>query len=365
MMSFSWLPPDIARLKPYEPGKPIEEVQRELGLKRVIKLASNENAFGPAPSVLEAIQKAADRAPWYPDGGAYYLRHELSRFLNVPPEHLAFGGGSTELVQLLVLACLTPDDHAILADATFLMYRLALQTNRIPFTAVPLQDGTYDLQRFLDAVQPNTRIIFIANPNNPTGDLIPDSTFREFLAALPDHVLVVYDAAYYHFVTQADYSDGIPYYRDDPRVIVLHTFSKAYALANLRIGYAVAHPEIIRGLNIVRSPFNTSDIAQIAARAALADQSYMQATVQRIIQERQRVYRILKEQGWHVYPSETNFLCVRVKQDPYELFRTLLSKGIIVRPLPPFGVPDGIRITIGTPEDNDYLLETLEDLSPS
>lgn len=363
-MTMQWLPEHITSLKPYEPGKPIEEVQRELGLSRVIKLASNENAYGPSPRVYEAIKNNIHKLAFYPDGGAYYLRQDLARFLNVPPSHIAFGNGSTELVQLLVTSLLTPDDHAVIADATFLMYRLALAIHRVPFTTVPLTNGNYDLQRFLDAVQPNTRIIFIANPNNPTGTLIPDPDFKSFLQQLPEHVLVVYDAAYYEFVTHPTYSNGVDYYRNDPRVIVLHTFSKAYALANLRIGYAVAHPEIIRGLNIVRSPFNTSDIAQVAAQAALSDQDYMKQTVAKLVEERQRVFHILQQRGIHVYPSETNFLCIRGSWDPYDIFQKFLKKGIIVRPLPPFGIANGIRVTIGKPDENDMFLQVAESILP-
>ena len=361
-----WLPEHLHPIQPYQPGKPVAEVQRELGLRRIIKLASNENAFGPSPKALEAARRALEGSHFYPDAGAYYLRRAVSRFLDVPPDHLAFGAGSTELIQLLVTALLTPDDHAVVATGTFLMYRLALEVHRIPYTAVPLAEYRYDLEGFLAAVRPSTKMVFIANPNNPTGDYLNRKALDAFLERLPDHVLVVYDEAYHHYVDRPDFPSGLELYRRDPRVIVLHTFSKAYALANLRIGYAVADPEIVRGLNVTRSPFNTSDVAQAAALAALEDQDYMRDTVARTLRERTVLYQALRDAGWRVLPSVTNFFCLLLDHmDPRDFFQTLLHRGIIVRPLGPFGVPQGVRITIGRPEDNEVLLAQLQRLTPS
>ncbi len=355
----AWVPEHLRRIQPYAPGKPIEEVQRELGLTRVVKLASNESAFGPSPRALAAAQRALTESHRYPDAGGYYLREALAAFHRVPMDHIVLGAGSTELVQLLVWALLTPDDHAVIVDITFLMYRLALQVHRVPMTVVPLRDGHYDLNRLLDAIRPNTKIVFLANPNNPTGTYIPQSDWDAFLQALPEHVLVVYDEAYAEYVDRADYPSGLETFRQGYPVVVLRTFSKVYGLAGLRIGYAIAAKEIVRAINTVRSPFNVSHIAQMTALAALRDQEYVRAVVQKTIEQRAWLAQELTRRGWTPYPSVTNFLCVPV-QHPYDWFQRLLRRGVIIRPLPPFGMANGVRITVGRPEENQYLIETLD-----
>lgn len=358
----SWLPEHLQKLTPYQPGKPIGEVQRELGLNRVIKLASNENSYGPSPRALDAARAALDAANLYPEGGAFYLRQALCEYHRIREDQIAFGAGSTELIQLLVAGFLEPKDHALVADVTFLMFRLSLDVHRISYTSVPMKNHAYDLERFLHEIKPKTRMVYIANPNNPTGTYIPRNTLQEFLSRLPEDILVLYDEAYCHYVTREDYPAGLDLFRDDPRIVVLRTFSKAYGLANLRIGYAIANPEIIRGLNIVRSPFNTSDIAQAAALAAFQDEDYMRSTVHHTIQDRERLLTTLQKFDWSVIPSQTNFCCILLKKDPKDFYRIMLHRGIIVRPLAPFGLPQGVRVTVGRTEEVDFFLETIQNL---
>ncbi len=360
-----WLPPHLLSIKPYVPGKPIEEVQRELGLKRVIKLASNENAFGPCPSARKILRESAEKVHYYPDGGGYYLRKALAELHNVPMEHIALGAGSTELVQLLIYSLLTHEDHVVIADATFLMYQLACRVMNIPFTAVPLNAYRYDLDAMLEALTPQTKMLFIANPNNPTGTYVTRDEMKRFLEKVPEHVLVVYDEAYCHYAQVDDYPLGMEFFEKYPNLVILRTFSKAYGLAGLRIGYALARPEILAGIHILRSPFNTASIAQEAALASLQDNDYINHVVKITYKERLRVTRALRELGFHVLPSVTNFLCLILDHTtPETFFQTLLKEGIIIRPLKMFGVPNGVRITIGTPEQNTYLIETLKRLYP-
>lgn len=362
MTHAQWLPEHVARLRPYEPGKPIDEVQRELGLPRVVKLASNESPYGPSPRALAAARQALQEAHWYPDAGGYYLRTDLARYHGVSPQEIALGAGSTELVQLLVTALLTPDDHAIVVDVTFPMYRLALEVGRVPYTVVPLRDGQYDVESILRAVRPNTKMVFLANPNNPTGTYIPRPDLEFLLESLPARVVVVHDEAYVHYVDGPDYPDGLTYYRRGAPVVVLRTFSKVYGLAGLRVGYAIGHPDIVRGIDTVRSPFNVSHVAQAAARAALADGAYVRTVVEATRRQRAWLTQQLTELGWPPYPSQANFVCFQVEGDARAWSNRLLREGVIVRPLGFFGLPTGLRVTVGRPEDNILFIEKLRKL---
>jgi histidinol-phosphate aminotransferase len=362
MTQTQWLPAHIARLRPYEPGKSIEQVQREWGLSRVVKLASNESPYGPSPRALAAAHQALQAAHWYPDAGGYDLRADLAAYHGVSMREIALGAGSTELVQLLVYALLTPDDHAVVVDVTFPMYRLALEVARVPYTVVPLRDGRYDVEALARAVRPNTKMIFLANPNNPTGTYIPRMELEGLLEFLPPRVVVVHDEAYVHYVDCPDYPDGLTYYRRGAPVVVLRTFSKVYGLAGLRVGYAIGHPDIIRGIDTVRSPFNVSHVAQAAARAALADEAYVRTVVEATRTQRAWLTQRLTDLGWAPYPSQANFVCFSVGGDARVWSDRLLREGVIVRPLESFGWPTALRVTVGRPEDNMMFIEKMEKL---
>ncbi len=314
-----------------------------------------------------AARQALQEAHRYPDAGGYYLRADLARYHGVSLQEVALGAGSTELVQLLVSALLTPDDHtpddhAVVVDVTFPMYRLALEVGRVPYTAVSLRDGRYDVEALVRAVRPNTKMVFLANPNNPTGTYIPRADLEFLLESLPPRVVVVHDEAYVHYVDCPDYPDGLTYYRQGAPVVVLRTFSKVYGLAGLRVGYALGPPDIVRGLDAVRSPFNVSHVAQVAARAALADEAYVRTVAEATRQQRAWLTQQLTELGWPPYPSQANFVCFRVEGDARPWADRLLREGVIVRPLGFFGLPTGLRVTVGRPEENILFIEKLKKL---
>jgi len=369
------MPPTVAGhisgLKPYVPGKPIEEVQRELGLKDVIKLASNENPLGPCPAAVDAIHKSAAGVALYPEGDAPALRAAVARHRQVPPDHLIFGNGSDEVLHLLALTFLQPGDNTVQGDPSFAMYEIyAQQCNatpiKVPLTSPgPSSRGgitgyTHDLPAMLDAITPKTRIVFIANPNNPTGTLVTQSAVESFLDRVPDHVLVVFDEAYDEYVTSIEKPKTLPYVLEGRNVVVLNTFSKVYGLAGLRVGYGIARPEIAALLNQVRSPFNVNLIAQSAATAALGDHDHIARSVALNTEGRAYFYREFDRLGLPYVPSEANFVLVDVARDSLAVFNQLLNHGVIIRAGAGLGLPQHIRVTVGTPEQNARFIHCLE-----
>lgn len=347
--------PDIVSLVPYVPGKPIEELQRELGLPRAIKLASNENPIGPSPKALAVLQETAATLNRYPDGGAYKLRGALAERWKVTPDHVILGNGSDEILGLLARTFLAPGDEAVMADQTFVIYKMEVTAAHGVPVIVPLNNGRHNLSAMAEAVRERTRLLFVCNPNNPTGTMVSAVEVEALMARVPDHVVVVFDEAYYEYVRSADFPDSVAYVKRGRNAIVLRTFSKIYGLAGLRIGYGITTPEITNYLNRVRPPFNANSLAQRAASAALSDEEHVAKSRALNQSEMERVRAGLVAQGFAPLPSETNFLYFDVGRDGRRVFDALLREGIIVRHI------EGrmLRVTIGLPEENVAFLAAL------
>ncbi len=354
--------PYVTDLVPYQPGKPIAEVRRELGLSEVVKLASNENALGPSPMALDAIVAAARDVHLYPEGACPDLRHALARSLGVQEGELVFGNGSDELIHLLGLAYLQPGDEVLQAVPTFVRYEAAAILNRARCVSVPLCEWAYDVDVLLAAVTHETRIVFIANPNNPTGSYLARKDTERLLDNVSERCIVCFDEAYYEYVDARDYPDTLEYVRSRQNVVVLRTFSKIYGLAGLRIGYGIARPEIVAALERVREPFNVNSLAQAAARAALDDAKHVQRSREMTVVGRSFLTERLAGLGLRVYPSQGNFLWVDTGRDCRALFQALLRLGVIVRAGDIFGAPTFLRITVGQPRENERLVHALKEV---
>jgi len=351
----------IARLRPYVPGKPIEEVQRELGLTDVIKLASNENPLGPSPRALEALVAAASGVALYPEGSAPALRRAVSRATGMPEDTLVFGNGSDEVLHLLALTFLQPGDETVQGDPSFAMYEIyATQCDAVP-VLVPLKNFTHDLDAMANAVTDRTRMVFIANPNNPTGTFVRRGAVERFLDRLPRNVLVVLDEAYDEYVSDPDKPDLRPLVSEGRNVVILHTFSKAYGLAGLRVGYGIMRPQLATLLNRVRSRFNVNLPAQAAAAAALGDSTHVARTVALNAEGRNYFYTEFEKMGLDYVPSEGNFVLVDVG-DGRRVFEALQHKGVIVRSAHGMGLPRHIRVTTGTMPQNQRFIAALKDV---
>ncbi len=347
--------PDIASLSPYVPGKPIEELQRELGLSRIIKLASNENPLGPSPRAMATIGENAATLHRYPDGGAFRLRAALADRWKVTSDHIILGNGSDEILGLLARAFLSPGDEALMADHTFVIYKMEVAAAHGNAVTVPLKNWRHDLPAMADAVTAKTRLLFVCNPNNPTGTMVTADEVARLMARVPDHVVVVFDEAYFEYVRSAEFPDSMAYVRQGRHVVVLRTFSKIYGLAGLRIGYGVTTPEITGLLNRVRPPFNANSIAQRAALAALGDDDHVARS--RAVNEAgmDQVVKGLRALGFAPIPSEANFVYLDVGRDGRAVFEALLREGVIIRHIE----SRMIRVTIGRQEENQVFLTAL------
>ncbi len=347
--------PDIAALSPYVPGKPIEELQRELGLERVIKLASNENPIGPSPKALAVLNEGAATLHRYPDGGAYRLREALADRWKVSSDHIILGNGSDEILGLLARTFLAPGDEAVMADHTFVIYKMEVTAAHGKAVTVPLKQWRHDLPAMADAVTPRTRLLFLCNPNNPTGTMVSADEVDRLLARVPEHVIVVFDEAYFEYVRSSEFPDSMAYVKQGRNAIVLRTFSKIYGLAGLRIGYGVTTPEITNLLNRVRPPFNANSIAQRAALAAMGDDEHVAKS--RAVNEAgmEQVVSGLRKLGFAPIPSEANFVYFDVARDGRQVFDALLREGIIIRHI------EGrmVRVTIGQADENQAFLAAL------
>jgi len=351
------VPEYINKITPYKPGKPVEELERELGIRQAIKLASNENPLGPSPKALEAIKEAMTNINRYPDGGGYYLREALAKKLNVHPDELIFGNGSNEILDIAVRTFMTPDDEAIMAEPSFVVYPLAVQALGAKAIKVPLKDYRHDLEAMADAITEKTKIIFIANPNNPTGTIVFSDEFKRFMDRVPEGVLVVVDEAYYEYVQDSRYPDTMQYFREGRDILIVRTFSKLYGLAGLRIGYAIANRHLLEQMNKVREPFNTNSLAQVAALAALEDDQHVKRTIEINEKGKEFLYKAFDELGLSYVPTEANFIYVLVEGiSAAQLYEKLLHEGVIVRPMG----PRALRITIGVEHENKRLVEALK-----
>jgi len=347
---------NIASLVPYSPGKPIEELERELGIAHAIKLASNENPRGPSPKALAVLSAAATTLHRYPDGGAFRLRGKLAERWKVTADHVILGNGSDEILGFLARAFLSPGDEAVMADQTFVIYKMEVTAAHGVPVVVPLKDWRHDLPAMADAVTFRTRLLFVCNPNNPTGTMVTRAEVDALMARLPESVIVVFDEAYYEYVRSREFPDSLSLVKQNRNVVVLRTFSKIYGLAGLRIGYGLTTPEIVGYLNRVRPPFNANSLAQRAALAALEDEEHVAQSRAMNESEMATVRAGLAALGLSPIPSEANFLYVDVGRDGRVVFEALLREGVIVRHI------EGrmVRITIGLPDENRRLLQALK-----
>lgn len=354
--------PQILAIKPYTPGKPVEEVERELGISNVIKMASNENPLGPAPASLSIMQEMITKVATYPDGNCYYLKNALAVHLGVTPANLIVGNGSDEIIKLIAEAFLAEGEEVIVADPTFSEYDFAVKIMGGCTIAVPTKNLTHDLQTMAAAVTAKTKLVFICNPNNPTGTKVDKEEVDAFLNQLPQGVITIFDEAYYEYVTDANYPQTLDYVRAGRDVIVLRTFSKIYGLAGLRIGYGVANPELLGLLNRVREPFNVNMMAQAAALAALTDIDHVVRSRDLNDEGKDFLYQEFTRLGLFFAPTHANFIWVQIKADCQKVFAKMLRRGVIVRTGDIFGAPDVIRVTIGTQPQNRRFIEALAEV---
>lgn len=349
----------VQKLSPYIAGKPTEELERELGIANIIKLASNENPLGCSASVSTAISKTLQELAIYPDGNGFVLKQALANFYKRPLDEITLGNGSNDILELVARAFLQEHDEAIYSQYSFAVYPLAVQAVGAKGVSVLAKNWGHDLSAMLAAITEKTKVIFVANPNNPTGTWLTEAELKAFLEKVPPHILVVLDEAYGEYAEPGELPDGLNFLDIFPNVIVTRTFSKAYGLAALRIGYAFANAQITNILNRVRQPFNVNAIALQAAVAALSDQDFV--TKSRVMNQQgmQHIITGLKSLHLEFIPSKGNFLAIDVKQSGVDIFNKLLHKGVIVRPVANYQMPNHIRVTIGTPEQNQRFLDAL------
>ncbi len=350
---------EILSLTPYIPGKHIKAVEAELGITGIIKMASNENPLGPSPKALEAAINAMRESNFYPDPDCTYLRDALSERLGISREQLVFGNGAHELIFLIAATYIDKGDEAVIPEPTFGEYAAAVKLNGGVVKSVPLVNFTLDLEACLAAISKKTKLVFICNPNNPTGTLLDAKVLRNFMERVPGHVLVIYDEAYREYIDDPDYPDGVEWVKQGKNVLVLRTFSKAYSLAGLRVGYGIGRDDLIDYVGRVRQVFNVDSIAQAAAVASLGDVEYIRDSIEQNRQGREYLYRALDGMHLDYVPTEANFLLVNIRGDSKQVFQELMKEGVIVRPAFIFGLPNYLRVSIGTPEQNRKFIRAL------
>lgn len=346
-------------LMPYQPGKPIEELERELGITQSIKLASNENPLGPSPKVILAVQEILQKAHFYPDGGCFELKQALAKYLSVDMNQVTVGNGSENVLELIVKAYLHKDDTAVISQYAFLTIPILLQSYGVKANVVPANEWGHDVANMIKAIDEKTRVLFLVNPNNPTGTYTNEKDFLTLMESVPPHIIVVVDEAYSEYINEEDYPDTLSYLTRYPNMIITRTFSKVYGLAALRLGYAISSPEIADMLNRARLPFNVNSIAAKAACAALEDQEHVKKSVELNRRGMKQLMEGLDQLKLKYIPSLGNFVTVDV-EDGGEIYQKLLREGVIVRPLKAYGMPRHIRVTIGTLEQNERFLRTMQ-----
>jgi histidinol-phosphate aminotransferase len=350
---------NIINLVPYIAGKPIEETKRQLGLKEVIKLASNENPLGPSPRAIQKIRKNLSGINRYPDSSSFYLKKKLAKSLNVEAANLVLGNGSDELIDIIIKTFVNEDESILSADVTFLEYGIIARINNRKIVEVPLRYFKYDLESIKKKIDKTTKLIFIANPNNPTGTYVTKYELEDFMLGLPEDVLLVLDEAYDTFIVVDDFPNSLKYIKDKP-VIVLKTFSKAYGLAGIRIGYAVADRVLAAYMERARQPFNVNFLAQVAAIGALDDQKFLNKTREIILEGKSYLYDCLTKLGLAYVPTVANFILIDVGRDGLEVFKEMLKYGVIVREMKQYGLKNFIRVSIGTKKENEKFIKVLK-----
>lgn len=349
---------NILNLNPYIAGKPIEELKREMKLKEVFKLASNENPLGPSLKAVKAIKDNLSKINRYPDSNGFYLKNKLAKCINLKPGNILLGNGSDEIIDIIIKTFVEDDENIITADVTFLEYEILAKVNNRKVLTVPLKYFKYDLEAIKRKIDPKTKLIFIANPNNPTGTYITKHEVRDFVKNLPPGVIVVLDEAYETFIDVNDFPDSISQI-GNTNVIIMKTFSKVYGLAGLRIGYAIAVPELISFMEKARQPFNVNSLAQVAAMAVLDDKVYLKKSRDLILKGKKFFYDELQKLGLAFVPSVANFVLIDLGRDGVGMFKELLRYGIIVRDMKQYGLKNYIRVTIGTKRENEKFVRYL------
>ena len=350
---------NILSLKPYKPGKPIEELEREYGISGSVKLASNENPLGPSPKAVAAIESAVKNLHRYPDGSGYHLVQKLAEKLDVQSNKIVIGNGSDDVIGMLTRVYLSPGDEALMTDPSFLMYEIYVKTINATPVFVPLKNRSLDLAAIADAVTDRTRMIFITNPNNPTGGFIRISEFEAFFRRLPPDIVVVLDEAYIEFARDPECLNGLTQLAEDRPIAVLRTFSKAYGLAGIRIGYGVMPADMAAMCNRVREPFNTNSLAQAGAAAALDDEEFLHKTITLVHTELTFLQNELRNRRVDFFPTQSNFFLIDVKQNADDVFEAMLKQGVIVRSMVSYGYPEYIRVNVGTRDENQRFLDAL------
>ena len=356
----------VQGLQPYAPGKPLSELEREYGIRNAVKLASNENPLGPSQAVLEALRSEFDDLARYPDGNGFALKAELAEKLAVDVSGITLGNGSNDVLELVARAFRTAQSSAVFSAHAFAVYPIVTQAIGARSRVVPAHDGSqgprfgHDLEAMLEAIADDTRVVFVANPNNPTGTWVDRNALRGFIERVPEQVIVVIDEAYFEYVAEADYPDAMQWIGEFPNLLVTRTFSKAYGLAALRIGYGVSQAALADVLNRVRQPFNVNSFSQVAAIAALRDDEHLAESVRINRDGMQQLVKGLEALGLEYIPSVGNFVSIDVGRDPAQVYEALLRKGVIVRPVDNYGMPGFLRVSVGLPEENQRFLDAIE-----
>ena len=352
----------ILDLKPYIPGKPIEEVKRELSLKEVVKLASNETSIGPSPLALEAIKKEVENINLYPEGSSRVLREKIAHKLNLDKEMIIIGNGADDIIDLIGMAFINEGDEVITGEITFPAYETITKIMRGKLISVKLRNFRFDLEEIIQRINEKTKIIFLCNPNNPTGTIVKKEAVDKFMKQIPEDIIVVFDEAYYDYVEDINYPDSLSYILEGKNVILLRTFSKIAGIAGVRIGYGIAKIELIGYLNRVVNPFTTNRLAQVAALASLDDKKHYKKVLKSNQEGKKYLYKELKKLDLFYLPTEANFIFIDLKINVNVIFKKLLKKGVIIRPGKTWGCPNFIRVTIGTFNENRKFIQALKEI---
>ena len=350
----------IDEIQPYQGGKPIEEVQRTLGIDNIIKLASNENPLGPSPLAIASMKEAMLNVNLYPDGNTYYLKQDLAKHLSVSPKNLILGNGSNEILQIVGETFISANNEVIFSESAFVVYQLVSKICGAKSVIIPMLNFDQDLGAMADAITNRTKVIFVANPNNPTGTMVTKDQVEQLVEQVPKHILIVFDEAYCEYIDRPDYPETINYILNEKEnILITRTFAKIYGLAGLRIGYGISTPTIIDLMNRVRQPFNCNTLAQVAAQAALKDHQHVKESRELNEKGKTQLYHFFDGIGLDYVPSEGNFILVHFDSSGQKIADLLLQKGVIVRPVAGYGFPNSIRVTIGTTEENQRFISTL------
>lgn len=351
----------ISDLKPYVPGKPIEDVKRELGLEEVIKLASNETSVGPSPLAVEAVKREAGNINLYPEATSRLLREKLANKLKIDKEMIIFGNGADDVIDLIGMAFINEGDEVITCETTFPAYRTAVKIMGGKFISVKLKDFRFNLEEIAKRINEKTKMIFLCNPNNPTGTILTKDEINNFIKQISQDIIVVFDEAYCDYVENKNYINGLPFVSEGKNVIVVRTFSKIAGIAGVRVGYAIARQELISYLRRVVNPFTTNRLAQVAALASLDDEEHRKKVLNSNQEGKIYLYIELKKLELFYVPTETNFIFIDVKEDSEVIFNKLLKKGVIIRPGKPYGCTNFIRVTIGTSYENKKFIQAIRE----